>query len=101
MKINIKGILDFYIKGFIIVFGIYTILMAIDMIGNEVFISEFWKGFIVAYSWWIYAEIYKRIQSKRRMERMISNMEELVRKFENGEITEDEVIDDMMNKDDK
>ena len=85
MKINnrVKELIKYWGKGFVIITGVMLIMTFINVSVNEEIITQFWQGFIVATSGFIYSQQYQQQKKNERISRIIEEIECLVDEHDN------------------
>ena len=82
MNDRTKELIKYWGKGFVIMLGAKMIMTLINVSVNEEIISQFWQGFIVATSGYIYIQKYHQQKKQERIDTIIKEINNLVEKYE-------------------
>ena len=94
MEINdrVKELIKYWAKGFVIITGVMMVITLINISVNEEIITQFWQGFIVASTGFIYTQRYQQRKKNERILEVIEEIESLVDKYEDLD-KQEEMID--------
>ena len=99
---KVKSLVEYYGKLLIILTLVISVMSMINMsVGGEI-ITQFWQGFILASSSFIFNSYWKKQKERERIERVVEEIEELIKKYDTDEEIEkaisDKFDDELKNK---
>lgn len=94
MKVSnvIKDLIIYWVKGTIIILGVMMVMTLINVALNEEFINQFWQGFIVASTAFMYSRHHQQKVESERVLRIIEEIEDVIQKHEDQEKEDEDPV---------